>query len=277
MIHIEEPSTLVLDNKSMSDYIKDEPTLTGKIAKAMEVVKALPINGCITGSCLLPDFDPELWGTIPDIDLFVYSENDLVKACTIAEHKLRMTPGQGTSRSKQQEEWKLQRLYEVGLNYKLGITTYKFFADGIILNITFKQSRVQNKWVPLVNAPSVLYSFDMSIIMQAYDIQSHVMFDLRPDNVPPNVAIPNPLRKQDCMIWTVSKWIRQFDRVVKYYSRGYDTRPMAKFYLDMIDTCIDNGCMFDSEESHQLFEDFSKEFLEAKAKISDWLEEHIND
>ena len=117
----------------------------------------------------------------------------------------------------------------------------------------------------------------MSIVLQAYDIESRIMYDLRPKDVPVTTAIPNPMREQDGMMWTVSKWVRQFDRVVKYYNRGYDTRPMAQFYLDMIDQCIEAGCLFDSEESQTAFTNFSEEFLAKRAIIADWLEEHEED
>lgn len=276
MIHIEEAPE-ISSGLTMHEYLHDANGIKEKIERAIDVVKTLKINGCITGSCLLPGFDPDLWGTNPDIDVFVYSEDDLVRACTIAEYGLKMKPGKGTSRSEQQERWKLDRLYKAGLNRKIGITTYTFWADGVMLNFTFKQTKSQGRWVDLINAPSVLMSFDMSIVMQAYDIKSRTLFDLRPDNVPVTTAIPNPLRDHDCVMWTVAKWVRQFDRVVKYYDRGFDTRPMAEFYLKMIDECIAAGCLFDSTESHEAFDSFSSEFLEKRAQIQEWYDEHKED
>lgn len=250
-------------------------TLKEKISRTIEVLKTLPINGCITGSCLLPVFEPDEWGSIPDVDVFVYGETELVRAVTIAQYALDMTPGTGSQRSKEQEEWKLNRLFENGVNYKIGITTYKFFCDGVVINFTFKQMKNHGRWVPIISAPEVLRSFDMSILMQGYDIKQHVFYDMRGEDV--FVARPNPLRNQDCVMWTVQKWIRQFDRVVKYYGRGYDTRPMAEFYLKMIDQCIEVGCLFDSTESNELFESMSKEFLEKRAVIADWYDEHKED
>lgn len=250
-------------------------TLKEKISRTIEVLKTLPINGCITGSCLLPVFEPDEWGSTPDVDVFVYGETELVRAVTIAQYALDMIPGTGSQRSKEQEEWKLNRLFENGVNYKIGITTYKFFCDGVVINFTFKQMKNHGRWVPIISAPEVLRSFDMSILMQGYDIKQHVFYDMRGEDV--FVARPNPLRNQDCVMWTVQKWIRQFDRVVKYYGRGYDTRPMAKFYLEMIDQCIEVGCLFDSTESNELFESMSKEFLEKRAVIADWYDEHKED
>ena len=188
-----------------------------------------------------------------------------------------MKPGTGSERSEKQERWKLNRLFKGGLNKKIGITTYKFYCDGVVLNFTYKMTKEQGRWVPITDAPGVLRSFDMSIVLQAYDIESHIMYDLRPDNVPVTTAIPNPMRDHDCVMWTVSKWVRQFDRVVKYYSRGFDTRPVAEFYLKMIDECIDAGCLFDSDESHEAFDMFSEEFIAKRAVIADWLEDHKDD
>lgn len=276
MIHVEKPVKLAKDEPA-SEYLKGCHTLKAKIECLIDIVKTMPINGCITGSCFLPGFDPDAWGSTPDVDVFVYSEADLMKAIDYTMYQLKMKPGTGTDRSEQQERWKLDRLQKNGINYKLGITTYKFNCDGVIVNFTYKQTKEHGRWIPITNAPSVLMSFDMTIVMQAYDIKSRVMFDLRPDNVSPTVAIPNPLRDHDCVMWTVSKWVRQFDRVVKYYNRGYDTRPMARFYLDMIDQCIEAGCLFDSEESQTAFTNFSEEFLAKRAIIADWLEEHEDD
>lgn len=277
MIHVNDEGVKLSAGLTMHEYLHDAGSIKNKINRMIEVVKMMPVRGCITGSCFLPGFDPDAWGSIPDVDVFVYSEADLVRACTYAEYALKMKPGTGSERSEKQERWKLGRLFKNGLNYKLGITTYKFNSDGVVLNFTYKMTKEHGRWVPITDAPGVLRSFDMSIVLQAYDIESRIMYDLRPDNVPVTTAIPNPMRDHDCVMWTVSKWVRQFDRVVKYYSRGFDTRPMAEFYLKMIDECIDAGCLFDSDESHKTFDAFSEEFIAKRAVIADWLEDHKED
>lgn len=266
------------EGETLAEWFKDYDdidTKKGKIAATIDLIKRLDIDGCVTGSCLMEDFDPDGWGTTPDIDIFVFGEDELVHAIDIVMYKLKMVPGTGTTRSRQQEEWKLKRLRTSGLNRKIGVTTYKFYHDEIIVNLTFKQRKHHGRWVPILDTPGVLQSFDMSIVMQGYDIRHHVLYDMRVGD--PKVAIPNPLRDQDCVMWTVAKWVRQFDRVVKYYNRGFDTRPMAKFYLDMIDECIEAGCLFDSEESQEAFETFSQEFLEKRAIIADWYDNHKED
>jgi hypothetical protein len=276
MLEIEEKPAVYGGITMRQKFAEDKASTTKeKIASAIELIKTLPIDGCITGSCLLPGFDPDGWGTVPDVDVFVFGETELVSAIEIARYALGMEPGCGTDRTRRQEEWKLARLRQSGLNRKIGITTYKFWCDGVILNLTFKQRQFHGRWVPILDTPGVLQSFDMSIVMQGYDIKHHVLYDMRVGD--PKVAIPNPLRDHDCVMWTVAKWVRQFDRVVKYYNRGFDTRPMARFYLDMIDECIDAGCLFDSEESQEAFESFSQEFVEKRAAIADWYDAHKED
>lgn len=272
-----EPKPEKYDGQTMyMHFVKAKAeTALEKIDCAIKLIKTLPINGCITGSCLMDGFDPDGWGASPDIDVFVFGENELVSAIELARYALCMVPGRGTERSRRQEEWKLDRLKQAGLNYKIGITTYKFYCDGVVLNLTFKQRKFQGRWIPILDTPGVLQSFDMSIVMQGYDIKHHVLYDMRVGD--PRIAVPNPLRDHDCVMWTVAKWVRQFDRVVKYYNRGFDTRPMAEFYLYMIDQCIDAGCLFDSEESQEAFKSFSSEFLEKRAVIADWYDEHKED
>lgn len=260
---------------TMASVMSENDSTLEKMHKAIEVVKTMPIKGVITGSCFLPHFDPDAWGTTPDIDVFCYGEDQLIKAITFAEYVLGMTPGKGSERTTAQEKWKIDRLYKTGLNHRIGITTYTFECCGIMVNFTLKERKIRGRWSVLFTAEDVLKSFDMSIVMQGYDIETGIFYDMRMGD--PMTAIPNPLRDHDCTIWTVAKWVRQFDRVIKYHNRGYDTRPMAEFYLKMIDECIATGCLFDSEESQETFETFATEFTEKRDAIARWLEEHKED
>ena len=118
MIHVEKPVKLAKDEPA-SEYLKGCHTLKAKIECLIDIVKTMPINGCITGSCFLPGFDPDAWGSTPDVDVFVYSEADLMKAIDYTMYQLKMKPGTGTDRSEQQERWKLDRLqkfYRYGLS-----------------------------------------------------------------------------------------------------------------------------------------------------------------
>lgn len=261
----------------LTDLFNDDMSLKEKIDITVKEVMKMPIDGCITGSYWLDNYDPELWSCTPDVDLFVFGEGDLHEAIVFAEYTMGMTPGTGTERSEQQEREKLRMFRESGVNRKVGITTFKFNTDGVILNVTFKMARIKGKLEPLSSTYEVLRSFDMTMVMQGYDLRSHSLIDMRPNPNNNNVVYPNPLRDHHCTAWTIDKWIRQFDRVVKYYDRGYDTRPVAQFYIDMIDECLRIGSIFDSEKAQKNFEDYVPEFVEKRAAMVEWLKEHEDD
>lgn len=258
---------LCLYNAFLSDGCN---SLTDKIKTTIKVLKAQDIRGCITGSTLLEE-DFDRWDSRPDIDVFAYSINELVNICAILEHKLGMKPGKGTDRSAKQEQWKLEQLRKRGASRKMPVTTSSFYYDGVIVNATIKtnQGRVYD------SVHEVLGSFDMSIIMRGYDIHNHYTLDLRFGD--PRVAKPNMMRDMDAIMWNTAKWIRQFDRVIKYYQRGFDTRPMAEFYVKLIDECIEAGCLFDSDASKDAYNSFTAEFVEQRKRISDWLDAHKED
>lgn len=257
-------------NLSLSEGLADDDTLTEKICTVVNILKHSDIRGCITGSTTL-DEDFDSWESAPDIDVFVYSPEELINTCAFLQYKLGMVPGKGTERSHKQESWKLNQLRKRGASKKIPITSHSFYYDGVIVNATVK---TQNGRV-LNSINEVLGSFDMSIIMRGYDIHGHFTLDLRFGD--PHVATPNLMRDHDPIMWNTAKWIRQFDRVVKYYNRGFDTRPMAEFYLKMINDCIEAGCLFDSDASKDTYDSFVKEFVEQRERISEWLDQHKED
>ena len=246
-------------------------TLTEQIHNTIEELKTLPIIGCITGSSMIPDADFDTWDTHPDIDIFVYYEQQLqwVVAMLIYECGFEILDGK--------EDWKLNRLNTKGTDKKNFLTTLKVKKDDVIVNITYKKGRN--------NIVSVLASFDMSCIMIGYDLQYGWGIDMRTADVKifddkdnrwshdPNVSVPNPMRKQDADIYTTEMWVRQFDRVIKYWNRGIDTRPMARFYIDLITQTIDKGSLFTSETALANYNEFVETYEPLREKMIMWLED----
>ena len=64
MIKKEELGKMAL-GLPLKDYLTACSTLKEKIEMTVEVLKHTTINGCITGSCWLPNFDPDSWGGTP--------------------------------------------------------------------------------------------------------------------------------------------------------------------------------------------------------------------
>ena len=237
-------------------------SLTEEIKSTIEMLKGSGIYGCITGSCLL-DVDFDTWDTAPDIDIFVYSENALVNASDILMYKYNFVPGTLVKDSNRGEEWKIKRTIQHGMKKNAALSTVKFNNGKVVVNVSYKKNQT--------TVLDVIPAFDMSIVMHGYDIPKATELDLRTMKSTKNVAVPNPLRDQDAELYVADQWIRQFDRVIKYWNRGFDTRPMAQFYIKLIDEVLSKGSLFTSSKATEYYEEFAKEFIEVRKKIEEWL------
>lgn len=243
-------------------------TCKDNIENWIKILKASNIDGCITGSCLL-DKDFDLWDSKPDVDIFVYSDRYMIYAISNLMLRYGLKLGcDDTDRSRMQEEQKLQWLFDDKKNKSkvIGITlaTIKLHADdGTIINVSCKSG--------CKTVADVVNSFDMTIIMKGWDILGEFQYDMTDQWGDPCVAIPNKLRKTDLDMVKTAYWIRQFDRVIKYWQRGFDTRPMARFYIAEIDKVLKRGNIWTSDSSKEFYQEFAKEFIETREKISKWL------
>ena len=240
-------------------------SMTKRIHDTIELLKNTDIYGCITGSSLLEsNFDD--WDTPPDVDVFVFSQQALIHAVTLLMEKYGFEPGSETDKSSKGEAWKIDRSITHGMQKNFPLSTIKLRKDGVIVNITFRKYQT--------SVLDILSNFDMSIVMRGYDIRKHLDVDLRKIIDAPNTtAIPNPFRDQDTDMYTVMQWVRQFDRVIKYWQRGFDTRPMARFYLNAIDAVIETGAIFDTDKAVSMYDEFVEQFKEIREKISTWLKD----
>ena len=250
--------------------------LTEKIKETIDLLMETNINGCVTGSSMIPDVDFDLWESVPDIDVFVYTEAQLQYAANLLMFRFGFEP------ESDGEKWKLDRVQNFGIQKSAPLSTLKLEKDGVTVNVTYKKSKT--------NLFAVLSSFDMSIIMVGMDIPTKIKLDLRKgwngmvmddpyskwsDNV--RKAVPNPLRRQDADMYTVEMWVRQFDRVIKYWNRGFDTRPMAVFYIDLINEVIKKGQLFNTEKSERAYKEFITTYEPLRDKMVQWLEDRRDD
>ena len=229
------------------------------------------INGCITGSCMI-DAEFDYWETMPDVDVFAYSTNYMIQAVEILINSLGCKWGEtDTEISSKQEQTKYKWLLEGKKNngFDPTLQTVKLHDDnGIVVNVSTRKN--------CRNVAQVVECFDMSIVMKGIDIRGKYVYDqTKSFSGDPKLAVPNPLKAQieDVSMWDVKRWVRQFDRVLKYWGRGFDTRPVAKYYIELIDSVLAEGKLWTSENYTQLFDEFSNEFTETKARIAKWLEE----
>ena len=85
-----------------------------------------------------------------------------------------------------------------------------------------------------------IFNVDMDYLMVSMDIKTGIFADLRPENK--RIAHVNPYHHRfDPLDVEPGFWYRQFDRCPKGYSRGIDTRPVARQYKAWIEYTLEMG------------------------------------
>ncbi len=243
----------------------------------IDELKNSPIDGCITGSCLLED-DFTSWEEEPDIDIFTYNENKWVHAVTwLLCNGFTYGNMKDSTKSPAIEEWKFQMMLDKGADYKHDITTIYLCKNGVSCNVSLKYSRDQEgKRYCIGNAAQIIMGFDMNLTMVAWDIKHKQMYDLREScGMDKHVASPSPYKKWDVTPWRAWQWLRQWNRVIKYWNRGFDTRPMARFYRDKLDEVLAMPNLFPAvgDEEKSAWELATEGLPEMRATINKWLED----
>lgn len=261
---------------TISKTRRKDLSLKDSIEKMQMKIMDTDIEGCITGSSLA-DWDMDDPEYTPDIDIFTYSPYAMVHAIDVLEYKLGLVSGGDEITTDAGERWKARKVRTSGRGNR-DLATCKFTDGTVVVNVS---NRKYEK-----SAMDVIARFDMSIVLQAYDIPSGTLIDIR-DCQPkadivdiigsyggdPMVAVPNPFRSFDGTTWNAAKWLRQWDRVIKYWNRGFDTLPMARFYRHMIKEVIEGGSLFKTEASKQAYQEFVDEFQDLGTKIDEWIKE----
>lgn len=200
------------------------------INSAIELIKNQDIDGCLTGSCLLDFFEGQ------DIDVFCYSEAAFTKLLyTLYFNKMFIIEDP-------LEQWKFDD-WTTNANRsslkKLGLITIKFKYNLLVdVNVIYKE-----KMNSIFN---VLSTFDMDIICKGFDLKTKMYLDLFPHTE--KIATWNKWNPAfyDFNIWHLSRILRQFERVIKYQKRGYDTDEVTLKYIDILKQGISYRNIFNS-------------------------------
>jgi hypothetical protein len=238
-------------------------TIEQQVNNLIAWLKVQPIEGCITGSCLL-EINPE-WNQ--DVDLFVFNEKSLNKILFAMHHNPIFQILDKIEKWKF-NSWMNDNSFQTK-NNKFGLTTIKFTYNTCIdVNIILKKNSE--------NVFSVLSSFDMNIICKAYDIQTKQYLDLTEEAGITKIASWNKWNpnfyKSD--IWETNRLLRQLERCFKYYKRGYNTDDVVVKYISLIDELQEYQNIFNSVNFDERLKTI-KENTEIVKKICLlWLETH---
>ena len=230
-----------------------------QVESAIKWIKEQPIQGCITGSCLLDYFEGA------DVDVFVYNEKSFNKILFAMLHNPMFTI------LDEMENWKFQRYINVEeKSYsKFGITTIKFTYNTCIdINVVLKKN--------CNNIFSVLSSFDMDLISKGYDIEAKEYLDLTNGSAVSKIASWNkwnPMYHSD-EVWAISRVLRQLERTFKYSKRGYNTDAVVIKYMELIGNIEKYESIFSSENFNEKLKLTKLNIAVLKQICQVWLETH---
>lgn len=232
-----------------------------QINQAIDWIKNQDIDGCLTGSCLLDYFEGQ------DIDIFVFNEAAFTKLI----YSMYFDRDKKFLLVEELEQWKFKdwtsNPYKGSLK-KLGLISIKFKYNMCVdVNVIFKEKHN--------SVFDVLSSFDMDIICKGIDLKTKKELDLS-DNVGTKVATWNKWNKAfyDPNIWQISRILRQFERVVKYHNRGYNTDLIVLKYKQIITDLINYKNIFKSISVNEKVESIKINGTILLQIFDKWLETH---
>lgn len=229
--------------------------------KLIDYIKTIQVKGCITGSCLLPDYYEK-----SDVDIFLYDSASFIKLY----YTLRLNPM--FTILDPLELWKASMIETKDFannKHHTGVTTIKLVYNTCIdINIILKKN--------CTNIFSVLSSFDMDLISKGYDLESKQYLDLSGDSVSTKIVNFNKWNPafQSTEIWSISKILRQIERIIKYYKRGYNTDPLCNKYIELINTLQEFQSVFNSENFNEKLKITQENTLVIKRLCELWLKTH---
>jgi hypothetical protein len=229
-----------------------------QIAASIEWIKEQPINGCITGSCLLDYFEGQ------DVDVFVYDEKSFIKILFAMYHNDMFTILDPL------EKWKFEQYInkDEAKFFKFGLVTIKFnYNTCVPINIILKK-KCQDIF-------SVISSFDIDIICKGYDIQTKRSLDLS-ENKGTKIATWNKWNTAFYSeeIWKMSRILRQLERCFKYHKRGYDTDDVIKKYINILDKLTEFESIFNSNKFNEQLKVTQANTAIIKQLCELWLKTH---
>jgi hypothetical protein len=230
-----------------------------QIDSAIELIKKMPVKGCITGSSLLGEY----WEGM-DVDIFVYDEKSFNKIL-FAMHYNDMF--QITDKL---EQWKFDKyITDNKKQYgKAQLVTIKFMYNVCIpINVILKSN--------CTDIFAVLSSFDLDIVCKGYDIETGRLLDLS-ENLPNKQATWNRWNTSfyNPELWQISRILRQLERVFKYYKRGYNTDLVATKYMELIDQIQATQNIFSSESYSEKLKIRKANTKIVKRICETWLKTH---
>ncbi len=217
------------------------------------------LDACITGSILLDYFPDEN----QDVDIFCYSEE------SFRELLFFMNYNPLFQILDKLEAYKFKSYIKKGqssLN-KISLITVKFTYNLCVpINIVYRKG---NK-----NLFDVISGFDLDLVAQGYCLKTGKYHSLRESTGMEGTW--NRWSKQfyDPSIWDVKRVMRQFSRIQKYESRGYNLSSVTDKYIELVEEMLKVENIYKSERGNDFYEKTQKEFTLVLAILQEYKKEN---
>ena len=215
-----------------------------QINAAIELLKKQNIQGCITGSCLLDYFPGQ------DIDVFVYSESDLTALLYFMHYNPLFQILDPLEKYKY-NEYTINGKSSIN---SIGLITIKFKYNLCVdVNVVYRKSNN--------NIFDVISNFDINLICKGYDIRTKETLDLG-GYTGNKIGTWNKWNKSfyNPNMWDCKRFIRQFERVVKYEQRGYNLDAVTDKYIELTEGVLQLENIYKTERGTEFYEKTIKEF-----------------
>jgi hypothetical protein len=138
----------------------------------------------------------------------------------------------------------------------------------VTVNVVFKEKAN--------NIFSVLSSFDIDVICKGFDIKSKQYLDLTNNSTETKIVSWNKwnTKFQTDEVWNIERILRQFERVIKYYKRGYNTDNVALKYIELVNFIEEYESIFNSENFEERLKEIKIRCSLLKQIIIKWLDIH---
>jgi hypothetical protein len=200
-----------------------------------------------------------------DVDFFAYSEASFTQMFYAMYHNPMFQILDPL------EVWKANKFIERKLdNYnKTKLVTIKFMYNTCLpVNIIFKSH--------CTDGYSVISTFDMDVIAKCYDTFIQREIDLTYGSAESKVVSWNKHNQNfyDPELWQISRILRQLERVIKYYKRGYNTDAVVHKYIELIDEVQKFQDIFSSNNFSETLKIKKSNAKIVKKICEKWLETH---
>lgn len=213
--------------------------------KLIALIKEQQLDACLTGSCMLGY--QEGWNQ--DVDVFCYNQQSFTELLYFCKYHPMFTLLEPMEIHKLNQYTKENR----SSLESIGLISIKFKYNLCIdFNIVYRKNNH--------NIFDVISGFDADVIAQGYCLRTKKTLSLR-ESIGNNLTWNKWCKAfYNSNQFDVKRILRQFDRICKYESRGYNCDGLLNKYIELVEDILKKDNIYLSEKGKDFYDRTCKEF-----------------